>query len=299
MLLDNYYFIKSPRFDNSIWGNEKPYVKSEIDLSNVNFHDIASKKIYEQLSTEEKKALLADYRDKPSKYNFNLFSLNLKEGILRSYPADTVIKYVKSHLHIPDLAITKDNSDKVDVILVAVHNVGNNIDTLIRTMNLCGYYLAVPTDVAEIKPNKIARLQFEPRNQDNCIHPNTIGMLYHWTRPELVNKILKNGLVPRSKNSFFSYPERIYVVKDSIPQAELMDLGAMLCTSLNFEKYENGQSFDQTLSLIQINPKLLKQDFAFFIDPNYSDYGLYCLENIPPDAIEHKANKTFSFIGNN
>ena len=65
MLLDNYYFIKSPRFDNSIWGNEKPYVKSEIDLSNVKFHDIASKKIYEQLSTEEKKALLADYRDKP------------------------------------------------------------------------------------------------------------------------------------------------------------------------------------------------------------------------------------------
>lgn len=298
MLLDNYYFIKSPRFDNSIWGNEKPYVKSEIDLNNVKFHDIASKKIYEQLSTEEKKMLLADYRDKPSKYNFNLFSINLKEGILRSYPADTVIKYVKNHLHIPYLAISKDNRDKVDVILVAVHNVGNNIDTLIRTMNLCGYYLAVPTDVAEIKPNKIARLQFEPRIQDNCIHPNTIGMLYHWTRPELVNKILKNGLVPRSKNSFFSYPERIYVVKDSIPQAELMDLGAMLCTALNFEKYGNGQSFDQTLSLIQINPKLLKQDFAFFIDPNYSDYGLYCLENIPPDAIEYKGNKTFSFIGN-
>lgn len=299
MLLDNYYFIKSSRFDNAIWGNEKPYIKSEIDLNNVKFHDIASKKIYEQLSTEEKKALLADYRDTPSKYNFNLFSLNLKEGILRSYPADTVIKYIKNHLHIPGLAIAKDNRDKVDVILIAVHNVGNNIDTLIRTMNLCGYYLAVPTDVAEIKPNKIARLQFEPRNQDNCIHPNTIGTLYHWTRPELVNKILKNGLAPRSKNSFFSYPERIYVVKDSIPEAELMDLGAMLCTALNFEKYENGQSFDQTLSLIQINPRLLKQDFAFFIDPNYSDYGLYCLENIPPDAIEYKANKTFSFIGNN
>lgn len=299
MLLDNYYFIKSSRFDNAIWGNEKPYIKSEIDLNNVKFHDIASKKIYEQLSTEEKKALLADYRDTPSKYNFNLFSLNLKEGILRSYPADTVIKYVKNHLHIPGLAIAKDNRDNVDVILITVHNVGNNIDTLIRTMNLCGYYLAVPTNIAEIKPNKIARLQFEPRNQDNCIHPNTIGMLYHWTRPELVNKILKNGLVPRSKNSLFSYPERIYVVKDSIPQAELMDLGAMLCTALNFEKYENGQSFDQTLSLIQINPRLLKQDFAFFIDPNYSDYGLYCLENIPPDAIEYKANKTFSFIGNN
>lgn len=147
--------------------------------------------------------------------------------------------------------------------------------------------------------DEIARLQFEPRNQDNCIHPNTIGMLYHWTRPELVNKILKNGLVPRSKNSFFSYPERIYVVKDSIPQTELMDLGSMLSTSLNFEKYENGQSFEQTLSLIQIDPKRLKQDFAFFIDPNYSDYGLYCLENIPPYAIEYKANKTFSFIGNN
>ena len=73
----------------------------------------------------------------------------------------------------------------------------------------------------------------------------------------------------------------------------------MLCTALNFEKYGNGQSFDQTLSLIQINPKLLKQDFAFFIDPNYSDYGLYCLENIPPDAIEYKGNKTFSFIGHN
>lgn len=299
MLIDNYYFLKSPRFDKSIWRNEKPYVKSEIDLSNVKFHDLASQKIYEQLSTEEKKALLADYRDKPSKYNFNLFSINLKEGILRSYPADTVIKYVKNHLHIPNLAIFKDTTDNVDVILVAVHNVGNNIDSLIRIMNLCGYYLAVPTDVAKINPNEIARLQFEPRNQDNCIHPNTIGTLYHWTRPELVNKILKNGLAPRSKNSFFSYPERIYVVKDSIPEAELMDLGAMLCTALNFEKYENGQSFDQTLSLIQINPRLLKQDFAFFIDPNYSDYGLYCLENIPPDAIEYKANKTFSFIGNN
>ena len=298
MLLDNYYFIKSPRVDNSIWRNEKPYVKSEIDLNNVKFHDIASQELYNKLSIEEKKTLLADYRDKPSKYKFNLFSINLKEGLLRSYPADTVIKYIKSHLHIPDLAIVKDNTDNVDIILVTAHNVGNNINSLIRIMNLCGYYLGAPK-LETIKPNQVVQLQFEPRVSNNCILPKDLGGLYHWTRPELVNKILKNGLAPRSKNSFFSYPERIYVVKDSIPEAELLDLGALLSTALNFGKYENGQSFDQTLSLIQINPRRLKQDFAFFIDPNYSDYGLYCLENIPPDAIEYKANKTFSFVGNN
>ena len=40
------------------------------------------------------------------------------------------------------------------------------------------------------------------------------------------------------------------------------------------------------------------KDFKFFTDPNYVEYGIYCLDNIPPYAIlkEQIINKEFTFI---
>ena len=75
----------------------------------------------------------------------------------------------------------------------------------------------------------------------------------------------------------------------------------MLASALNYDKYANNIAFNQNLSLLSIDTNQLNDDFKFFPDPNYVEYGIYCLNNIPPYAIikEQIINKEFSFIPKN
>ena len=72
----------------------------------------------------------------------------------------------------------------------------------------------------------------------------------------------------------------------------------MLASALNYDKYANNIAFNQNLALLSIDTKKLNKDFKFFPDPNYAEYGIYCLDNIPPYAIlsQQIINKEFSFI---
>lgn len=300
MLIDNYYFTKNEQFDQSIWRNQKPQIGQIITENDICFYSHKDKVFFNTLTTEEKRRFLCDYRDFPSIIGFDIFAINLREGILRTYPADITIKYVKKVLNIPDSMIKKINSNGEELIAVVILNVGNNLDSIIRIMNLCGYYLGTPK-IETIKPNQVVQLQFEPRVSNNCIKATDLDLIYHWTRPELVKKILKNGLVPRAKNNLYSYPERIYFIKSNISVNDLFNIGGMLASALNYDKYANNIAFNQNLALLSIDTKKLNKDFKFFPDPNYAEYGIYCLDNIPPYVIlnEQIINKEFSFIPKN
>lgn len=107
----------------------------------------------------------SDYRMFPYcvSYNDDGFSLCLNEGLIKTYPIDKTIQYVKKYLPIGRNLIFKSVSNNVERIIVIVANIGENINEVIHALNVCGYYLVYPKGnyLQKLKKNEVVRLQFE------------------------------------------------------------------------------------------------------------------------------------------
>ena len=106
--------------------------------------------------------------------------------------------------------------------------------------------------------------------------------LYHITNKKYLDKIKKNGLIPKSKNKIEKYPDRIYITNNIV--------GAK-----NIKKdYENKYKNDEWI-ILKINTKLLNK-IKLYLDPTYfmnlEDYNnyeykvCYTYDNIPNESIE-------------
>ncbi len=95
--------------------------------------------------------------------------------------------------------------------------------------------------------------------------------LYHVTRQDVLEKIKKIGLTPRSGNKKGTHPERIYFAKTYDDAYDIYG---------NFKaKYK-----EQKYAILEINTKLVKH-IRVFDDPNYKRFGYYILVNVHPNAI--------------
>lgn len=137
------------------------------------------------------------------------------------------------------------------------------------------------------------KFQYEPYSQyqedvTDAIKPKN-NFLYHWTPAYNVESILKNGLVPNSKNSEFSYPPRTYLMEENSEMKKMFSLGQQLCL---FNKDPNN---DGTYTIIIVNIENLDDSIRFFYDPN-SSIGIYTEQPIPNKNI--KAGQTIKFVNN-
>lgn len=228
-------------------------------------------------------APLMDVYESP-KYS-NPISILLVEGITASFPVDKVISYMRRHFGnlLKNIVrgtndLTGDRNNTVHVLIEAEPNL---IDKISRAMALCGYYLAIP--LSEIHMGNDEWLQYEPRydnSMTDCIK-NSERYLLHLTPEIYTQKILKNGLVPRSKNSYLSYPERIYLLRGCTPYSEVENMCCMLSMVYNSKKEKPVWKYN----VIIVDTLLLPDDLKIFEDPNFPVYGLYTIDNIPPKAI--------------
>jgi hypothetical protein len=97
-------------------------------------------------------------------------------------------------------------------------------------------------------------------------------LLYHCTPKIHLDKILKNGLYPKSKNKLSSHPPRVF-----------------LCDNLNktisLVKQFKYQSNLGVWTILEIDTSKIKE-FKIYIDPNYkNEGGVYTMNNITPNAI--------------
>src|SRR3990167_721669 len=96
--------------------------------------------------------------------------------------------------------------------------------------------------------------------------------LYHVTRQDVLHKIKKIGITPRTESKKSTHTERVYFAKN---------YNSAKIIYHQFKKDYSNQKF----AILEINPKLVNY-LRLFDDPNFKGYGYYGLVNVPPDAIK-------------
>ena len=101
--------------------------------------------------------------------------------------------------------------------------------------------------------------------------------LYHITRQEVLPKIIRIGLTPRSEFKISTYPERIYF---GIEYKRVINLTHKFKNQARLKGKE-----DQKFAILEIDTKSINY-LRLFDDPNFKGYGYYALVNVPPKAIK-------------
>lgn len=149
-----------------------------------------------------------------------------------------------------------------------------------------GYYRSsivpvVQTNRKYYKLHNWVAVQYKQRIQDFINDKKDVKFLYHISLSIYEEKILKQGLVPKSKNDRFNYPDRIYLLKDN-NEENIKSLILLLNEAKIEEKHYNYNVYKIDLS------KLTNTNFS--IDYNYYPLAVFTADNIPPNAlnIEYK-----------
>lgn len=206
--------------------------------------------------------------------------LPLTEGLIRTYPREKTINYIKDLFNLTYEEIYPiDAENGMEQIGIRVPIVGDNFNKIEKAFNLCGYYLGHPKK-SMLEKNKIYELQFEKKFDGNIadVLRKKEKYIYHITPSYNAEKIKQIGLTPKSRNSLFDYPDRSYFIIGSaygiIPYVARM-------LNDNLENQKNQGKF----AAIRFNLEKIKKNTRFFFDPN-AKYSIYTYENISPNAID-------------
>lgn len=114
--------------------------------------------------------------------------------------------------------------------------------------------------------------------------------LYHISPIANKDSILKNGLIPSSKNNRFDYTPRIYLLKPILSDDKLRWIATELYSA------DNSSNNNGTYCLFLIVVNKIPQDVDFFFGPRYEN-GIYTKQSIPSSAIN--GCHTFNIFNNN
>jgi hypothetical protein len=121
---------------------------------------------------------------------------------------------------------------------------------------------------------------YEPKY--DIVENNKPEKLYHLSIQEFKDGVLKNGLLPKSKNKQTKHLDRIYVCK------YINDCYFLIPKMRNTYTYNvfknNLNNINYKWIIYEIDIKGL--DVILYKDPNYTDKGYYIIDNIKPETIK-------------
>ena len=119
--------------------------------------------------------------------------------------------------------------------------------------------------------------EFIPFKQDAISYdsPAMTRYIYHICPNKVKDKIMKYGLIPKSKNTLYSYTERIHFFTANTPKKELK----FMC----FQLSSNSENADGGYSLLTIDTHKIK-NIDIYKDLTY-EFGVYSNEPINKSAI--------------
>ena len=224
-------------------------------------------------------------------YNeFNKFVQEVSEGLIKTFPIKVADRLIKRELS--DLKVNYKTGIDYDTNTLFINCLSKSIiiDNMIKIfsqINSCGYFIShfdfydcnhiniSSIKYQDIDLNYIKRLKKELNNSHyiqitveskfNKLVDNK-NIYYHVTETKYVDKILKIGLVPRSKSKKTFHIERVYLGKDLINVKGI-----------------SRQFKDGNYTLLKIT---LNDNIKLYDDPDFTGYGVYTYENIPPDNIK-------------
>lgn len=158
----------------------------------------------------------------------------------------------------------------------------NSIEPLIEKMQAFGWFCSTNTMV-----DKGLYLQFEPKfdiffkNDELPFEREGDITFYHIAPSYLKEKIMTNGLEPRSKNNFLKYPDRMYLFPKNVNRDEISSLAEMLYAQ------DTNPTKDGKYSLFGVKIRDLN-DIKIYPDRNMFDIvGYFTYDNIPPSNVTH------------
>lgn len=131
-------------------------------------------------------------------------------------------------------------------------------------------------------PYSLVFIKFEAKFDIEDINiPNKI---YHVSPSYYRDKILRHGLIPKSKNKLSIHPDRIYFTTNKSDAITLIPkLKKYIPIKTKQELNKQGKEIEY--DLYEINTKNI-QNSRWFKDPNLTFTGIYCLMNILPSNIK-------------
>jgi hypothetical protein len=234
----------------------------------------------------------------------------LNEGLTKTYSILVSVDSINSFIKINITGTKNICTSKNNKLLLEIDTCNLNKFVLLLTrINNLGYYISdvVLVNKHNNMSNKIAfnvfkekyfsdytfdnfinfKLELEPKYDIMYIPENNI--VYHVTEDIYLDKIIKNGLVPNTKNVIKDYPDRIYL-SNTIDGARFYLKNKK---RYNLSKYQQNKTIgnkitrditDTIFVLLKIN--ISKLDIKFYQDPNFIKYGFYTLDNIPSNYIK-------------
>lgn len=208
------------------------------------------------------------------------YKVNLNEGIYKTYPPSTAVKYIKSLFNLDDLQIRvigdNNNAPEEKRLQVVYYDVLDNRKKMAKAMLLCGYTLSK----GQKRTNDIVEEIYIPINLPNL---NDIVKKYsfitHITPSYNKEKILLKGFVPKSKNEMFSYNERIFFFKGDTPIQEI------LFQAIDFDEKIKNKRNKHMYTIFTIDTQKIPDNVNFHTDLTYP-CGIYTTDNIPPNCIK-------------
>jgi len=193
----------------------------------------------------------------------------LDEGLIRTYPFNTMKRYVCEYFNIPTYLFHEYEANGVRCVALDLYKDDPSTQRMVdKAMNLCGYFKSQMTEL-----DKYIRVHYEPKFQRKEEYNGKF--LYHMTEHMNLPKIKKIGLVPSHKNKRFNYSDRIYLFSSDVSKEEIFGFVEKLMASHD-KDFKDG-----LFCLLKI-----KDDGSFTLhnDPNY-DKGFWTSDNIPPNCI--------------
>lgn len=204
----------------------------------------------------------------------------LNEGLLMTYPADKVVRYIQKKYNLDDDSVEL-HIDDGEYILVSKKLDKNMFDNVESILKLGGYYQADENIDDYYTYEKI----YEEDIFDKLKQSGEIEYLYHLTPSINDKKIQTKGLISRSRNYRFKYPDRIYLLSNGDSRflklicKELIKPILLFGTEFEKNKVKKYSVYRIDFSKVE-NIKLYK-------DPNVRDFDSYfTMDNIRPEWIE-------------
>ncbi len=109
--------------------------------------------------------------------------------------------------------------------------------------------------------------------------------LYHLSIQEFNNKVIKQGIIPKSKSKLSKHLDRIYVCANKDDCKDLIGRMKMHYFQKESDEKKLGRNSNRNKKWVIYEINTDDLDIKLYKDPNFIN-GYYIIDNIPPDKIE-------------
>jgi len=209
--------------------------------------------------------------------------VNIIEGLIKTHSTRASKKILDRKFSISNLKTKEDTSTNRLIIDITNFNYFGELFALINNL---GYFVSaidlytIDDDFSyeKFSEDKLAKiikekgkykkieLILEAKFDEQISVPK---VLFHVTKKNKIEKIVKDGIIPKSYSKLTYHPDRIYVTNSVANAKSFID-----------RIKKEGESY----IILGIKTDLVP-NIKIYDDPNYKLLGYYVLENIPPSAL--------------